>query len=127
MLHQLLGWHSFYDRSTRTAALVSDGVFHLASTALVAAGLILLLRSGGPISGRRTFGSICVGAGAFNLYDGTVQHKLLHLHEVRPDAADPLPYDLAFNGLAALVLAVGAWLLATSRRRASATDAWQRP
>ena len=51
------------------------------------------------------------GAGAFNLYDGTIQHKLLRLHQVRPEAANWLPYDITFIGLAAVVLLVGVVLL----------------
>ena len=37
---------------------------------------------------------ILLGAGAFNLYDGTIQHKLLGLHQVRADAPKqpPLPH-----------------------------------
>jgi uncharacterized membrane protein len=29
VLHQLLGWHHFYDRSTPSVGLLSDGLFHL--------------------------------------------------------------------------------------------------
>jgi uncharacterized membrane protein len=45
--------------------------------------------------------------GGFNLYDGTVQHKLLQLHPVREGVANLLPYDLAWNGVALLLLALG--------------------
>ena len=31
IFHQLLHWHHFYDRSTPTAGLVSDGLFHALS------------------------------------------------------------------------------------------------
>ena len=41
VLHQLLAWHHFYDRSTPTVGLVSDGLFHLFSTA----GLVPLGRT----------------------------------------------------------------------------------
>jgi uncharacterized membrane protein len=51
------------------------------------------------------------GAGGFNLYDGIVQHKLLGLHQVRAGASDNLPYDVAFVGLAAVVLLAGLLLL----------------
>lgn len=54
---------------------------------------------------------ILVGAGGFNLYDGIVQHKLLDLHQVRAGAPDNLPYDLAFVGLATVVLLAGLLLL----------------
>jgi uncharacterized membrane protein len=51
-----------------------------------------------------------MGAGGFNLYDGTIQHKLLRLHPVREDVANILPYDLAWNGVALLALLAGWWL-----------------
>ena len=55
------------------------------------------------------------GAGAFNLYDGTIQHKLLRLHQVREGASDQLPYDLVYIGLAAAALALGVALLRSRR------------
>jgi uncharacterized membrane protein len=57
-----------------------------------------------------------VGLGGFNLYDGTMQHKVLRLHQVRPAADDWLPYDLAFIGLALLLLMTGVVLLRGSPR-----------
>ena len=60
---------------------------------------------------------ILIGAGAFNLYDGIVQHKLLGLHQVRAGAPDNLPYDLVFIGLAAVVLLAGLLLLRTTGSR----------
>ncbi len=65
---------------------------------------------------RSWWGGLLAGAGGFNLYDGTVQHKLLGLHEVREAAADDVPYDVAFLAGAAIVLAAGA---VTLRRRAT--------
>jgi Predicted membrane protein (DUF2243) len=43
ILHQLLGWHHFYDRSTPAVGLVSDGLFHLFSTAVLVVGVIQLV------------------------------------------------------------------------------------
>lgn len=45
-----------------------------------------------------------LGASAFQLLDGIVDHKLLRLHQVRHDV-DLLPYDLAWNaaGFALLI------------------------
>jgi uncharacterized membrane protein len=113
VLHQLLRWHHFYDRGSQAAGLIADGVFHLGSTAVLAVGLVLLVPRGGAGSGppRRAVAGILLGAGGFNLYDGLVQHKLLGLHQVRAGAPDNLPYDLAFVGLAAVVLLAGLLLL----------------
>ncbi len=113
VFHQLLHWHHFYDRSTPTAGLVSDGFFHAFSWFATVAGLVLLadVRRRGPLPTARWVGALLVGAGAFNLFDGTVQHKLLRLHQVRY-GVDLTPYDWAWNGVAAVVLAAGAVLLA---------------
>ena len=69
---------------------------------------------------RQAAAGILVGAGGFNLYDGTIQHKLLGLHQVRAGAPDNLPYDLVFIGLAAVMLLAGLLLLrATGSPRAA--------
>lgn len=113
VLHQLLRWHHFYDRGSQAAGLIADGVFHLGSTAVLAVGLVLLVQRWRAGSGppRRAVAGILLGAGGFNLYDGAVQHKLLGLHQVRAGAPDNLPYDLAFVGLAAVMLLAGLLLL----------------
>ena len=124
ILHQLLYWHHFYDRSF-AADMVSDGLFHLASTAFLVVGLSWAMasvwrgrdgdreRAG---AWRRFWAGLLLGAGGFNLFDGTVQHKVLRLHEVRMDAADPLPYDVAFLGIAVTVAVTGGVLLRRSAR-----------
>ena len=117
LLHQLLGWHHFYDRSTPAVGLASDGLFHLFSTGLLVAGVYRLARrraAEGPRGSRRAVAGACLGLGGFNLYDGTVQHKVLRLHQIRPQAPDQLPYDVAFVGIALLVLLVGVVLMRTT-------------
>jgi uncharacterized membrane protein len=121
VLHQLLGWHHFYDRSTPTAGLVSDGLFHLFSTTLLVIGVIQLVerRRTSPDPPRLALAGILLGAGGFNLYDGTIQHKLLALHQVRANAPNNLPYDLAFLAIAAVVFAGGVILLRRTRQPTS--------
>ena len=133
VFHQLLHWHHFDDRSGLDRGLVSDGWFHIASTAVLVAGVAwavwaaanaaFAVREGreGPVRGRGRLltGGILVGAGGFNLYDGTIQHKVLRLHEIRPGVADHLPYDLVFNAVAATIVLVGFALLRSADRRAS--------
>ena len=118
ILHQLLAWHHFYDRSTPTVGLVSDGLFHLLSTALLVIGVIQLVerRHTTPDPPRLALAGILLGAGGFNLYDGTIQHKLLGLHQVRAGAPDNLPYDLAFLAIAATLALAGALLLRRTRQ-----------
>ena len=113
VLHQLLRWHHFYDQGSQAAGLIADGIFHLGSTAALAIGLVLLVqrwRTGrDPL--RQAVAGILLGAGGFNLYDGTIQHKLLGLHQVRAGAPNNLPYDLVFISVAAVMLLVGLLLL----------------
>jgi uncharacterized membrane protein len=118
VLHQLLRWHHFYDRSTPSVGLISDGLFHIFSTALLVIGVIQLVerRRTTPDPPRMALAGILLGAGGFNLYDGTIQHKLLGLHQVRAGAPNNLPYDLAFLAIAAIVALTGALLLRHTRQ-----------
>jgi uncharacterized membrane protein len=72
VLHQLLAWHHFYDRSTPTVGLLSDGLFHLLSTVVLVVGIIQLVerRRTTPDPPRLALAGILLGAGGFNLYDG---------------------------------------------------------
>ncbi|MCP2032970.1 putative membrane protein [Okibacterium sp. HSC-33S16] len=119
VFHQLLHWHHFYDRSTPDVGLVSDGVFHAISWFATIAGLFLFadLRRRGALSPLRWWGGVLVGAGAFQLYDGTIQHKVLGLHQIRY-VPNLLVYDLIWNITAALMLAAGIIVLVYTRRRA---------
>jgi uncharacterized membrane protein len=118
VFHQLLHWHHFYDGSTSAAGLVSDGLFHAFGWFAVVAGLFLFadLRRSGTLGLRRWWGGVLLGAGAFQLYDGTIQHKVLGLHQIRYDV-DLLPYDLLWNVTAGVLLVAGIWLM-----RAPSTD-----
>lgn len=117
VFHQLLRWHHFYDKSTTDIGLISDGLFHAFGWFAVVIGMVMVAdlcrRSG--LSGRGLTGGILLGAGAFQLYDGTVQHKLLGLHQIRYDV-DLLPYDLTWNVLAVIMLVAGAWFVLLARR-----------
>jgi len=119
VFHQLLHWHHFYDKSTPAVGLVSDGLFHAFGFFCTVAALFLLadLRRRQWFDGRRWWGGLLAGAGAFQLYDGTVQHKLLHLHQIRYHV-DLAPYDWTWNVIAVVLLGVGAGLLWRSRRHA---------
>jgi uncharacterized membrane protein len=118
VLHQLLGWHHFYDRSTPSVGLLSDGLFHILSTVLLVIGVIQLVerRRTTPDPPRLALAGILLGAGGFNLYDGTVQHKLLGLHQVRAGVPNNLPYDLTFLAIATTVTLAGALLLRRARQ-----------
>jgi uncharacterized membrane protein len=125
VFHQLLHWHHFYDRSTEAVGLVSDGIFHAFGWFAVVAGLFLVadLRRRRGLWWRRWLAGVLLGAGGFQLYDGTVQHKLLGLHQIRY-GVDLWPYDLTWNGIALVVIAAGAVLMVSTRARG--TDAERR-
>jgi uncharacterized membrane protein len=118
VFHQLLHWHHFYDRSTPDVGLVSDGLFHAFGFVAVVAGLFLLadLRRRQALVVRRWVGGVLLGAGAFQLYDGLVQHKVLGLHQIRY-GVDLLPYDVTWNVAAVVLVAVGAVLTVRARPR----------
>ncbi|MFD6167813.1 DUF2243 domain-containing protein [Streptomyces coeruleorubidus] len=117
VFHQLLHWHHFYDRSTPDVGLVSDGLFHAGGWLAMVAGLFLyadLRRRDGPLR-PAWWSGVCLGIGGFQLYDGTVQHKLLRLHQIRYDV-DPRPYDWTWNVIAVLFLLAGLLLWQRARR-----------
>ena len=127
VFHQLLGWHHFYDRSTTQVGLVSDGLLHAVELLLLVAGLFLLadLARRGRLHLRRAWAGALLGAGGFQLFDGLVNHKVLRVHQVRYDV-DLLPYDLAWNASALVLLAVGGALAVSPRGRAAGRRAAQR-
>lgn len=118
VFHQILRWHHFYDRSTPAIGLVSDGLFHAFSWFATVAALFLLadLRRRDTVDPSRWWGGLLVGAGGFQLYDGTIQHKIFELHQIRY-GVDPAPYDWTWNVIAVLLVVAGAGLLWRARSR----------
>jgi uncharacterized membrane protein len=51
-------------------------------------------------------GGALLGGGLFQLYDGTVQHKLMRLHQIRYQV-DITPYDITWNVIAAMLIIAG--------------------
>lgn len=126
VLHELLQWHNFYVHTTQFWRIFIDGLFHFVTATLLLVGALRLWAQRRQISQvgrvRPLAAGILLGMGAFNLYDGTVQHKLLQLHPVREHVDNILPYDLAFNGIAVLLLWAG-WVVWRSARIDAAVDA----
>nr|WP_152657868.1 DUF2243 domain-containing protein [Oceanobacillus sp. CFH 90083] len=108
VFHQLLHWHHFYDRSTTSIGLISDGLFHAFSWLATVGALFMV----GDLKRRSAWwymrwqGGVLIGAGGFNLYDGIIQHKLMRIHQIRYNV-DILPYDLVWNIAAAIILIIG--------------------
>lgn len=85
VFHQILQWHTFYWGTDEHGRILSDGLFHTGSTLVLLWGAYRLWRT--PRDWMRTsrdalIAAILIGAGAFNAYDGIVQHVIFHLHLV---------------------------------------------
>lgn len=116
VFHQLLHWHHFYDKSTPTVGLVSDGYFHAGGWVAVVVGLFLFadLQRRAATVPRRVWAGGLIGWGGFQVYDGLFQHKVLRLHQIRY-GVDLLPYDLIWNIAGGIGIVLGLLLLGRSR------------
>jgi uncharacterized membrane protein len=116
VFHQVLGWHHLFDRSTSAAALVSDGILHAMELVLLLAGFFLLagLRHRNTLLAPTARAGVFLGLGAFQLFDGVVDHKVLRLHQIRY-SVDLLPYDLVWDLTGAVLLLIGVVLAVRSR------------
>ncbi len=128
IFHQLLQWHNFYSDTTQYWRIFSDGLLHAFTTTLLflsAASLWERRRQLSRVLGSVPFwAGVLLGAGGWQVFDGTVIHKILRLHQVREDTDNLLPYDLAWN-LFGLALLVPGWLM--WRRARSTTVESDRP
>ncbi|MCW4386177.1 DUF2243 domain-containing protein [Salinibacterium sp. SYSU T00001] len=117
VFHQILAWHHFYDGSTTAVALLSDGLLHAGKLFAFVAGFFLMLdaRRRETFRADAAWAGFLVGAGAFQLFDGLINHKVLGLHQVRYDV-ELLPYDLAWNAAGLALLAAGILLTVRARR-----------
>ncbi|WP_336321840.1 DUF2243 domain-containing protein [Streptomyces lavendofoliae] len=119
VFHQILGWHHFYDRSTTAVGLLSDGLLHTAELLALVAGFFAYadLRRRHALAPAHARAGFLLGLGAFQLFDGIVDHKLLRLHQIRY-GVDVTPYDWAWNAAGLLLLLVGLALAVRATRRA---------
>ncbi|MFS0866592.1 DUF2243 domain-containing protein [Microbacterium sp. 179-B 1A2 NHS] len=118
VFHQLLRWHHFYDDATVGVGILSDGILHAAELFGFVAGFFLMLDAHrrGTFWPGAAWAGFLLGLGAFQLWDGVIDHKVLRLHQIRY-GVDVLPYDIAWIGGAALLLIAGGAVLLVLRRR----------
>jgi uncharacterized membrane protein len=124
VFHQILGWHHFYDRSTPQIGLLSDGLLHTAELVIFVAALFALadVRRHDTLAPMSAWGGFFLGLGAFQVFDGIVDHKLLRVHQIRY-GVDLLAYDLAWNAAGAILLLIGAVLLWRARNEGARSSA----
>jgi uncharacterized membrane protein len=119
VFHQVLAWHHFYDRATPRIGLLSDGLLHAGEVLALIGGSFWLsdLRRRADLRPLAGWGGLLLGAGAFQVFDGLVHHKVLRVHQIRY-GVDLLPYDLAWSvaGVAMVLLGAVVTWRAWSRR-----------
>ncbi|WP_010095385.1 DUF2243 domain-containing protein [Ornithinibacillus scapharcae] len=123
IFHQILHWHHFYDQSTTSVGLISDGIFHVFSWFATVGALFLVadLRRRDAFMYPLWQGSVLLGAGTFNLYDGIIQHKVMRIHQIRY-VDNLLIYDVIWNALAASLIIIGFTIIMKYRRLAKKHD-----
>lgn len=117
IFHQLLHWHHFYDLSTTSVGLISDGLFHAFSWFATVASLFMVadLRRKDSFQKKRWIGAYMLGAGIFQLYDGIIQHKIMRLHQIRY-VDEVFYYDLVWNVIAAVMIVIGLVILNSAKQ-----------
>ena len=123
VFHHVLQWHhllsTVYPPDTLAGLRTNvyyDGVFSLVMVGVMLVGIALvwrtLNRSHRAYSSVRVLGSALVGVGGFNLFDGIVDHYLLHVHDVVHGTS-------AFNPhwIGASLLLLGLGVLVFTRKR----------
>lgn len=116
IFHQLLQWHHFYDLSTTRIGIFSDGLLNSFAwfAAIFSLFLVADLRRRNAFWPKRWIGAAFLGAGTFQLFDGLINHKVLNIHQIRYDV-NLLPYDLAWNISAVMLILIGLILLSKTR------------
>ena len=126
VFHQLLHWHHFYDKSTTSMGLISDGLFHAFSWFATIAGLFMFadLRRRQALWLTRWWGGVFLGGGAFQLYDGIIQHKLMRIHQIRY-VENVIVYDVIWNVTAVTIMLIGVILVLRTEERKKREEMFQ--
>ncbi|MEV0857263.1 MULTISPECIES: DUF2243 domain-containing protein [Nocardia] len=117
ILHLLLHWHHFYDRSTPGVAMLSDGLFQAVGVvALVASGYLYAdLRRRGVWRPLWQATGFFLALGVIGLVDEVLIHKLLNWHQIHY-GDEVWKYDAGAGVCIVASLLVGGVLLRRSLR-----------
>ncbi|PZO22933.1 MAG: DUF2243 domain-containing protein [Leptolyngbya foveolarum] len=137
VIHQLLQWHHMFTnvKTDRTVAglelnTLGDGLFHLFDYVLTLTGIGLLWRASQREDVSQStsvfVGSLLMGAGLFDFFEGLIDHQLLGIHHVKP-GPNEFAWDMGFLALG-LGLFVSGWAIAQmSTPTTLATEAQSKP
>lgn len=125
LLHQILQWHNMLSSVRPPTDLVQmkynmlwDGVFHAFTWIMVVLGIWRLWAAGKrpdvPWSTRTLVGSLLLGWGLFNFFEGLIDHQLLGIHHVHPGESQ-LVWDVAFLALGLIQIGAGWAAIAAGR------------
>lgn len=130
VLHQLLQWHhmltsaGYPPNDVRNLEINTlwDGIFHASTYIFVLLGLIILWKRAHRThvrwSGKLLAGTILMGFGIFNLFEGIVDHHLLGIHHVNETVPRDqwIYWDLGFLIWGAVMLVIGWYLMKAGQR-----------
>jgi uncharacterized membrane protein len=136
LLHQVLQWHhllSLVDgeafRDLRVQIL-ADGLFHVLMYAIAVAGLWLLWRARGGITGRggdiRIVAAALLGFGIWQVVDVAGFHWIAGIHRIRVNVPNPLVWDIGWLIVFAVPsLAAGWWLMGQAKDGGPRGPGWR--
>jgi len=122
LFHQILQWHSMLSNKlppdtvdTKSVNMFWDGIFHAFTLLIVLTGLIAFWKasrySHTEKSGKLLAGAMLCGWAIFNLVEGTLNHHIFGLHNVRDKSVHSNYYNHAFVLISIIVLAAGTYML----------------
>ena len=117
LFHQILQLHNMLSNWVPRDTLANeqinmfwDGLFNAFTWFSVAIGLALLWRAvtrpGALLSGKALWGAILLGAGLFNLVEGTIDHEILQVHHVYQNG-NHLLWDMVFLATGPILILLG--------------------
>lgn len=96
-----------------------DGIFHLYCLIVVLLGVTLLWKTtrkkAVDLSGKVLVGGLLAGWGIFNIVEGTIDHHILKLHNLKELSRYPDVWNFSFLGLSVFLTIIG-YLLINKKR-----------